>query len=245
MIEICIMRRIVRTHLITSCAKGKNKLTPDSPALDIQEGTSPENALRLWLEQTQPGRNKTLLAATDLYRGTHWSTAKEIQRSAQNVELWVISAGMGFLHSSDMVVPYEATFHQIPFSHAVWWQSLNNSFCTERRASSISNLMNLNPMDDYVIAGSPVYIKAVEHDVQEGLKALQNPVKQLTIITSKAYSGLLEPYLIRSHAGMLGEFNSNMVCLNIKLAQSLIAGRLDSKNVQNSTHFTRLFPAPC
>ncbi|SFT46032.1 hypothetical protein SAMN05192562_101365 [Kosakonia arachidis] len=90
-------------HLITSCAKGKNLLIPDSPARDIHEGTSPESAFRRWLEQTPPIRNYIALPAISLYRGAHGSIATEIPRSTQHLDLSVISVGMGFLHSSQSV----------------------------------------------------------------------------------------------------------------------------------------------
>ncbi|EBA8944039.1 hypothetical protein FKH56_22570 [Salmonella enterica] len=49
---------------------------------------------------------------------------------------------------------------------------------------------------------------------------------QLTVITSGGYKGILEPYLVRSHAGMLNSLNVNMVCLNIKLAKNIIQDRV-------------------
>lgn len=87
-------------HLITACAKEKNLLIPDSPARDIHEGTSPESAFRRWLEQTHSIRNNLVFPAIRLCRGGHGSIATEIPGSTQHLDLSVISAGMGFPHSS-------------------------------------------------------------------------------------------------------------------------------------------------
>ncbi|MDV1995821.1 hypothetical protein RZR72_25070, partial [Enterobacter asburiae] len=57
------------------------------------------------------------------------------------------------------------------------------------------------------------------------LRKLNNPIAQLTVVTSGAYSGGLEPYLIRSESRMMPELSSNMVCLNIKLAQYIISSQ--------------------
>ncbi|MCV0612626.1 hypothetical protein MLT69_016540, partial [Escherichia coli] len=81
------------------------------------------------------------------------------------------------------------------------------------------------PFDDYVIAASPVYIEATEDDILAGASKLNNHIAQLTVVTSGEYSGLLESYLIRSESRMMRQLSSNMVCLNIKLAQYIIGSR--------------------
>jgi hypothetical protein len=72
---------------------------------------------------------------------------------------------VGFLNSRDLVDVYEATFHNLPFSHRHWWRELTNTFGKERSENSIGTLMEARPTDDYVIAASPVYIAAVEDDI--------------------------------------------------------------------------------
>jgi hypothetical protein len=53
--------------------------------------------------------------------------------------------------------------------------------------------MEARPTDDYVIAASPVYIAAVEDDILAGVGKLNNPIAQLTVVTSGAYSGGWNP----------------------------------------------------
>ncbi|EML5381251.1 hypothetical protein RVW18_004491 [Enterobacter bugandensis] len=42
--------------------------------------------------------------------------------------------------------------------------------------------------DRFVVAASPLYLRAVESDLLAGRKALCNP-EQLAVVTSKAYQG--------------------------------------------------------
>ncbi len=221
------MATVRHTHLITSCTKGKNHHGGFRPELNIRAGQEPEDAVASWMEVINRGQSAAQVPALSLYAGNHWSTAKEILRTTENLELWVISAGMGFLNSRDLVSAYEATFHDLPFSHSRWWRELTNAFGKDNSVNSIEALMEERPWDDYVIAASPVYISAVEEDILSGSKKLRNSVAQLTVVTSGAYSGSLEPYLIRSESRMMRELSSNMVCLNIKLAQYIIRSHHD------------------
>ena len=211
-----------RTHLLTSCAKGKNHFTSTSPVLEIMPNTTPKLLIETWLSKLRSYPPERAVSVIDLYRGAHWSCAKEILKTTPNLDLWVISAGMGLLHCSEEVIPYEATFNKLPFAPSSRWETLTEATQGVRRSSSIAQLMQTYPGDNYVISGSPVYVAAVERDITAGMASLINPLAQLTVITSGGYKGMLEPYLVRSHAGMLNSLNANMVCLNIKLARSII-----------------------
>ncbi len=48
--------------------------------------------------------------------------------------------------------------------------------------------MQARPDDRFVLAASPVYLRAVESDLLAGRKALCNPA-QLAVVTSKGYQG--------------------------------------------------------
>ncbi|EKH8025179.1 TPA: hypothetical protein OR518_003644 [Escherichia coli] len=207
---------------MTSCAKGKNYFTSTSPVLETMLSTTPELLIEAWLNKLRKYTSEQAVSVIDLYRGAHWSCAKEILRTTPNLDLWVISAGMGLLHCSERVIPYEATFNMLPFAPSSWWETLTEATQGVRRSCSIAQLMQTHPGDNFVISGSPVYVTAVERDINSGLAFLINPLAQLTVVTSGGYKGMLEPYLVRSHAGMLNSLNANMVCLNIKLARSII-----------------------
>lgn len=215
-----ISERLV--HLITSCTKGKNHQSDIWPTLGIDSNQTPEDAAYAWSNIVDAARRNQAVPALSLYSGNHWSTAKDILKSNRNLELWVISAGMGFLNSRDQVPSYEATFHQVPFRHDLWWKALTDSLGKYNRYATISQLMQSSPNDEYLIAASPVYIAAVQKDILKGIESLTHPLTQLTIVTSGAYAGPLEEYIIKSSSRMMKDLECNMVCLNIKLAQYIL-----------------------
>lgn len=64
------------------------------------------------------------------------------------------------------------------------WERLTTRPPSERRYTSLKTMM----YDRFVVAASPLYLRAVESDLLAGRKALCNP-EQLAVVTSKAYQG--------------------------------------------------------
>lgn len=133
----------------------------------------------------------------------------------------MISAGLGLLHVSDPVVPYEATFSSMPFSHSRLWESLTACPPAERRYASLRTLMQARPDDRFVVAASPVYLHAVEADLLAGRDALRTP-EQLQVVTSKGYQGGLKGSVRYASADMMKELNTNMTGLNVSYALQII-----------------------
>ncbi|WP_207308373.1 hypothetical protein, partial [Escherichia coli] len=183
-----------------SCAAPSAKGDDKFITTDYLQQCPPDDAADAWSNIVDDARSNQAVPALSLYSGNHWSTAKEILNSTRNLELWIISAGMGFLNSRDRVPSYEATFHQVPFRHDLWWKAITKSLGKHNRCATISQLMQSSPNDEYLIAASPVYIAAVQNDILKGIESLTHPLTQLTIVTSGAYAGPLEEYLIKEGA---------------------------------------------
>ncbi|MDM2765745.1 hypothetical protein [Citrobacter sp. Cpo150] len=209
-------------HLITTCAKSKHTAGIKPVVLHADEGSLYTIQQRWNASLQEHLHSSPRISVQSLYRGAHWATATDILLNTPDLQLWVISAGLGFLHHDDQVIPYEATFNSLPFSSSAWWQALNAMEGLSRRCRDISTLMHRHPTDKFLIAGSPVYLQAIEADLLQGLTALQCLESQLTIITSQAYSGPLTRFVTYSHAGMLNKLGANMVTLNIRLARQVI-----------------------
>ncbi|MBS0970813.1 hypothetical protein JK232_18140 [Nissabacter archeti] len=217
-----------RLHLITTCTLRKahsagETVFPCSP--DSLQVTGER-----WRRQIAHAadENRNVMPAGELYRGAHWLQARKIVARWPGTELWAISAGLGLRHHADPAVPYEATFHTMPFPGREVWALLTARPPLPGHCASLAELMRRYPNDSYVIAGSPVYISATEQDIQAGIAELTDACNQLTIVTSQGYRGELEQYVSRSHAGMLSALKTNMTCLNIALAGKLIADRCKS-----------------
>ncbi|MCH2683689.1 tgtA5 cluster protein 2 [Leclercia adecarboxylata] len=129
----------------------------------------------------------------------------------------MLSAGLGLLHISDRVVPYEATFSSMRFSHRSMWSLLTSSPPMGRRCTSLRELMHQRPHDRFIVAASPVYLKAVEEDLYAGSNELAS-LEQLTIVTSKGYQGCFGNNVTLTSAAMMNELNTNMTGLNISHA---------------------------
>lgn len=140
-------------HLIVTCTRRKTMPAGDAVFPDERDV---ERAYGLWLERlAQSRRGSRPMTAGELYTGQHWSRAAAA--AARNgADMWVISAGLGLLHVSDPVVPYEATFTSMPFCHRTFWERLTTRPPLERRFYSLKTLMQTRPEDRFVVAASPV-----------------------------------------------------------------------------------------
>lgn len=81
--------------------------------------------------------------------------------------------------------------------------------------------MQARPDDRFVVAVSPVYLRAVESDLLAGRAALSRP-EQLQVVTSKGYQGSLKDSVRYTSAGMMKGLNTNMTGLNVSYALQLI-----------------------
>lgn len=207
-----------RTHLIVTCTRRKS-VPADDTVFPIEEDAG--TAYAAWRKiLARACHERTAMTAGDLYTGQHWRRAAAAVATS-GAELWVISAGLGLLHVTDRVVPYEATFSSMPFCHQDMWQRLTSGPPTMRRCASLLTLMRERPHDRFIIAASPVYLRAVEEDLSAGRDELASP-EQLTIVTSKGYQGRLGNSITLSSAAMMTELNTNMTGLNISHAVKIL-----------------------
>ncbi|WP_447886159.1 hypothetical protein [Serratia fonticola] len=210
-------------HLITSCSKSKNGRILDT--IFPRDVVNIDEAYKQWsaMLKSRFSKGVDVVETETLYRGTHWNTALNIKENRTDISLWVISAGMGLRHSSDPAVPYEATFSSMMHNSASFWELLIKDPILPGHTSSLKALLSLNNADKFVIAVSPVYLRAVEHDLLQGITYLHKPKEQIIIATSKGYGGLLSPYIQVGSKSMMALLNSNMTTLNIKHAAKIIS----------------------
>lgn len=207
-----------KLHLIITCTRRKKVAA--GITVFPEERNAP-SAYETWLQMLDQTLDKQpLLTAGELYSGQHWQRAVTATEST-GAELWVLSAGLGLLHISDPVVPYEATFSSMRFSHRSMWSLLTSRPPTPRRCASLQTLMQERPHDRFIVAASPVYLNAVEEDLCSGRNELTS-LEQLTIVTSKAYQGCLGNNVVLASAAMMKELNTNMTGLNISHAVKIL-----------------------
>lgn len=214
-----------RLHLIVSCTQGKS--APPGGTVFPCHLTAPDVALDTWTQQV---RQVTARSPTgELYRGLHWQRACAVARRHDRVELWAISAGLGLRHATDPAVPYDATFHRLAYPPATHWHGLTTRPPLPGRCASLAALLQACPQDVFVLALSPVYLRAVEADLCAGLASLADPARQLRIVTSQGYRGPLLPWSTFSHADLLTPLHTNFTALNVSLAAHLVDGLAGSR----------------
>lgn len=216
-------------HLIITCTRRK---TVAAGNIVFPKGCDAVRTYEAWLQMLEQALIKQpLMTAGELYSGQHWQRAVNATEST-GAEMWVLSAGLGLLHISDRVVPYEATFSSMQASPRNIWSLLTSSPPTERRCASLQALMQERPHDRFIVAASPVYLQAVEEDLCAGRDELASP-EQMTIVTSKGYQGCLSNNVTLTSAAMMSELNTNMTGLNISHAVKIL-NRQDERATRNA-----------
>ncbi|WP_409566874.1 DUF6884 domain-containing protein [Pseudescherichia sp.] len=106
-----------RTHFIVSCTRRKSVPAGNTVFPSAEDAAT---AYASWREILVKACNEYKnIRAGGLYTGQHWRCAFTAVANT-GAELWIISAGLGLLHVTDRIVPYEATFASMPFCHQVY-----------------------------------------------------------------------------------------------------------------------------
>lgn len=210
-------------HLITTCAKSKNG--PIQGTVYPYDTQDIDDSYLCWKKCIQDrytqGTDNTKIH--NLYRGAHWNTAKKIAAAYGSVNLWVVSAGLGLRHDADPAIPYESSFTMMRQCSADVWERLITDPVLPGKVSSLEGLLGHYYQDSFVIAASPTYLNAIEHDLVKGITHLHDPKMQLTIASSAAYTGVLTEYVRYGDRMMMKALKANMTTLNIKHAGVIIA----------------------
>lgn len=222
-------------NVLVTCTKSKTVSVPKSLHLRAVKKGSVEERANSWLQRLQKSSSERF-QVRNLYKGDHWSAAKDISDVAEGEEhqVWVSSAGFGLLSLDDLVPSYSATFSGTHpdcvvsksdvdnrrLALANWWDALCHwpkSILRPQR--SVRQLAADHPSTPLVVIASDEYLHAMHRDLLAAVSLLDSP-NLLSIFSAgcKELQGLnknLVPYDARMQSFVGGALRS----LNMRVAR--------------------------
>src|SRR5262249_1348898 len=148
-----------------------------------------------------------------------------------NAEIWVCSAGYGFVRATSRLKPYAATFSpahrdgiQVRSDRGAngssgrqWWAQLASWQGPEAGVPRrIADLARATPFVPILVAASPVYLAAMEEDLNEAMNSLASK-GLLSIFSAGANSsGCLATNLVPCDARLQGCLGGARLSLNVR-----------------------------
>ncbi|PKH01379.1 hypothetical protein CXF72_17050 [Psychromonas sp. MB-3u-54] len=235
----------MKVNLITNCTNLKKSNIQDKTQLNsLVTKFDSQKIVSSWLKRLNNALQK--FPAKQVYAGDHWKIAKSVKNP--NVELWVLSAGYGLIHSSSMITAYDATFskesdnsiHHTGLSNNEWWRLIHQiRDKVQFGCGSLSSLVKDNGADKFFIAASPAYLKVIEEELLELISTGKLTTENLFIVSSKCNLNIkLKPFFLESSANFSSTLKGGRVSLNIRLAKHLLENSNDC-NIDKQTVFNR------
>lgn len=232
----------MKIHLITNCTNlKKSNIKGKIQLKNLIENNSAQTIVNSWCEKLENAEQE--VPANELYAGDHWKVAKSIVKP--NLELWVLSAGYGLIHSSSQIGSYDATFssgsensiNKSGLTNSEWWNTLHQRRNSDVfKCESLHSLVSINTDDIFFIATSPDYLKVIQDELKQLVLEKKLTNENFFIVSSKHnISEQLIPYYLESKADFCSTLKGGRVSLNIRLAKYLLgeseANVFESKNV--------------
>ncbi|WP_247686080.1 hypothetical protein [Micromonospora sp. C31] len=219
-----------RMHIVVTCANRKNLAVPAALRVGALTGYLPRQRLTEWIRRlSEPGQPSA--AATSLYAGEHWTTARQLATSVRvEAQLWVCSAGYGLIPAAARVRPYAATFAmreedsvgQSSTENRDWWRGLSGWVGPEPGAPrSFYDLARANPNDTLIAVLSNAYLRACADDLRRAVGQLRDP-QRLTIIGPAQTDPDLDELVVGVAAPMRLAVGGSLLALNVRVAQCLV-----------------------
>ena len=208
--QLRALKRDARVALIVSCTNSKTlPVSPGLRAADLEEG--PERVQR-WNEGVEAAQHRRALRT--LYAGAQWAASLELERHATqlgyDVDLWVVSAGLGLMSADATAPAYAASFAagvdavaSTPMGLREWWECVSR-----RRGSSFRDLAAEH--DQVLVVLAPTYLDVVMPD----LAALRGD--RFAIVSS------LRDSLVYSSVGLRPALGASSMNLNARAAAALL-----------------------
>jgi hypothetical protein len=205
-----------KIHIIANCANRKRK-PPSLELGSIKQSNLEKRARGWWEKlinlSVESLNNKEFfgdgerLKAVDLYVGSYWANIRrlltETHLAGFETNFWIVSAGYGLISSDEKIHSYSATFTQGDKNSIdndknlnekpsevseKWWELISHcSLPNSNHPRKLTELINENSNDYFLIIASGNYLSAIKKDLIEGSKLLSSP-ENLLIITSKSFS---------------------------------------------------------
>ncbi len=198
-----------RLALVVSCTNSKT--LPVSPGLRVADLATGCGRFQHWQERLESAQDRQPLRS--LYAGAQWTASLDLEMHAKGlgfeVDLWVLSAGLGLVRSTTVAPAYAASF--APGVDAVagtaagrraWWQSLSG------QGWSFDALNE--ECDEMLVVLAPTYLDVVMPDLRE----LQD--EKVTVVSSR------RDYLVHSSTGLRPALGASAMTLNARAAAALL-----------------------
>jgi len=187
--------RKMKIALLTTCTNRKSRETDfDLCASSLPSGNMHET-LSIWGESLHRDRN--MVPAKELYSGRGFS---EVRKTVEknNLDLWIISAGVGLIPGNKLVPPYNLTVTPFKknsiqprlsstekFNPSKWWSNINCKL--HDTPTPIYDLISKNIDTYFIVSLSKTYLELICED----LFLLHDQHKQRIRITGLNSSELL------------------------------------------------------
>jgi hypothetical protein len=223
-----------RLHIVAACSDRKS--LPAAVSLRNVEGETARERAREWLRTLKHAAEKKV-AAKDLYLGSYWTGVRRVFDEAHQLgysaDLWIASAGYGFVNAADQVTGYAATFSSkhadavapAGLSQAVrseyirmWWRELADHGLGTGRPRSLTALIEEHRSASVLVVASPDYVGAMEDDLVAAV-AHHTERQRIAIISRRSgFPKALENALVPSEAKLQGEWGGTMLTLHPRTA---------------------------
>lgn len=232
----------MKIHLITNCTNlKKSNIKGKIQLKNLIENNSAQTIVNSWCEKLEKAEQKA--PANEVYAGDHWKVAKSIIKPS--LELWVLSAGYGLIHSSSQIGSYDATFssgsensiNKTGLTNREWWKTLHQRRNSDAlKCQSLRSLVSTNADDVFFIAASPDYLRVIQDELKQLVLEKKLSNKNFFIVSSKHnVDENLTPFFLESKADFCSTIKGGRVSLNIRLAKYLLGESevhiFDSKSI--------------
>jgi hypothetical protein len=242
--------RTTTVHVVVTCTSRKTVTVPPELRLgSITELAPTPAAVCEWTARLSDPGGAEHLGAADLYAGEHWAIARQlpVSAAAYDTQLWVCSAGYGFITARALIRPYAATFSghedRVPGGAEgarQWWQALARWEGPEPgQPRSIRELAARQPTASFMLALSATYLGACRADIAAAAKELHDPDRLLVISAGARDPGGLAGLTVPADARLQALLGGTRQALNARIAAHLLEAGITSR-LSATRHMTEL-----
>lgn len=228
-------------HLVVTCTQRKTLVAPAELQVGSLQGESTAARAVEWRSRlgAYDGEHRE---ARSLYAGDSWKVSRELEQVAQNVCVWVCSAGYGLVPLEAELAPYAATFApgQADSIASVggqggwqqcreWWATITQG--DGMAAGAAPSFRALAERGEPVVfTGSESYVRSVGPDLRAAAARLQD--RLILISAGTGENVLLENDLVQHAVPCSARFQATLggsrQSLNVRILKTLLDEDVES-----------------